>query len=178
VASAGTECRANAGDCDVAEQCDGVLPNCPADVFASAGTSCDDGNICTLNTVCNGAGSCGGGDSAICIDNFKCYKAKDLKQPKFQAVTVSLNDQFGIIHDDASFELKKPFLMCNPTDLNGGGVSNPSDHLTCYKIKGADGRIPQAQRPRVEAHDQLGTVQLELKKAFVVCVPSAKAILP
>jgi hypothetical protein len=178
VAGAGTECRADAGDCDVAEQCNGIAASCPPDAFESAGASCNDGNACTQNTMCDGAGDCGGGDPVVCVDDFKCYKAKDLKQPKFQAVTVALNDQFGLIHDDDDFELKKPFLMCNPTNLNGGGISNPIDHLTCYKIKGSDGKIDKAQRPRVEAHNQLGTIQLELKKAFVVCVPSAKLILP
>jgi hypothetical protein len=112
------------------------------------------------------------------VDHFKCYKAKDLKQPKFVATTVGLNDQFGLIHDDDQFELKKPFLVCNPTDKDGEGIINLNDHLTCYKVKGRDGKIDQSQRPKVEANNQFGVVQLELKKAFVVCVPSAKAVLP
>jgi len=168
----------DAGDCDVPEQCDGFVVSCPADAFESAGTSCDDANSCTENTICDGAGSCAGGDPVSCVDDFKCYKAKDLKQPKFEAVSVTLDDQFGLIHDDDSFELKKPFLMCNPTDTNGSGILNPVDHLTCYKLKGSDGKIDKADRPRVEAQNELGTVQLELKKAFVVCVPSSKSILP
>jgi len=112
------------------------------------------------------------------VDHFKCYKAKDLKQPKFAATTVTLVDQFGLIHDDDQFELKKPFLVCNPTDKNGEGIQNASDHLTCYKMKGKDGKIDKSLRPKVEAHNQLGTVQLELKKAYVVCVPSSKTIIP
>jgi cysteine-rich repeat protein len=37
---AGEECRAAAGDCDVAEQCTGTAAECPADAFASASTVC------------------------------------------------------------------------------------------------------------------------------------------
>ena len=38
--SAGTECRASAGSCDVAESCDGATPTCPEDVLEPAGTEC------------------------------------------------------------------------------------------------------------------------------------------
>ncbi len=55
---AGIECRAAAGDCDVAEFCDGVNPDCPPDVFlpdttecrASAGV-CDVAEFCTGNSA-------------------------------------------------------------------------------------------------------------------------------
>jgi hypothetical protein len=141
------------------------------------GTSCNDGDACTQSTSCL-SGACQGGIPDLCVDHFKCYKAKDLKQPKFVATTVSLLDQFGpLLHEDTAFQLKKPFVVCNPTDV-GGGVENPNDHLTCYKVRGKDGKIDKSQRPHVSAHNQLGTVQLELTKAFVVCVPSAKTILP
>jgi hypothetical protein len=176
---ASTVCRADAGQCDVEENCPGAADaGCPANSFEPSGTSCNDGDLCTQNEECNGAGACGNGDPKLCVDHFKCYKAKDLKQPKFVATTVGLTDQFGLIHDDDQFELKKPFLMCNPTDKNGEGIENPNDHLTCYKVKGKDGKIDKLNRPKVEAHNQLGTVQLELKKAFVVCVPSAKTVIP
>jgi hypothetical protein len=174
-----TVCRADAGDCDVEETCPGAADaTCPVNGFEPAGTSCNDGDLCTQNTECDGGGSCWGGDPKLCIDNFKCYKAKDLKQPKFAGTTVALLDQFGpLLHDDTDFQLKKPFLVCNPTDL-GEGIENPNDHLTCYKMRGKDGKIAAANRPKVQAHNQLGTIDLELKKAFVVCVPSAKTILP
>jgi hypothetical protein len=150
---------------------------CPGDALELDGTSCNDGDPCTQSTTCS-SGSCQGGLPDLCVDHFKCYKAKDLKQPKFAATTVTLADQFGVIHDDDQFELKKPFLVCNPADKDSEGVNNPNDHLTCYKVKGRDGKIDKSQRPQVEAVNQFGSVQLELKKAFVVCVPSAKSVLP
>src|SRR5207245_1029107 len=53
--NAGTVCRAVAGECDLAETCDGVTTACPTDVFKASGTTCtDDGNVCTTD-VCSGA---------------------------------------------------------------------------------------------------------------------------
>jgi hypothetical protein len=58
VATAGTECRAAAGVCDVAETCDGTSNVCPADVLASSATvcrptagSCDVAENCTGSDV-------------------------------------------------------------------------------------------------------------------------------
>jgi len=51
---AGAECRAAAGECDVAETCTGTSADCPADTKKSPGTACtDDGNSCTLDQ-CDG----------------------------------------------------------------------------------------------------------------------------
>jgi hypothetical protein len=55
---AGTTCRADAGECDVEEACDGALGSCPADDFEPAGAACtDDGDLCT-DDECDGAGLC------------------------------------------------------------------------------------------------------------------------
>ncbi|HYX26534.1 MAG TPA: hypothetical protein VFC23_20440, partial [Thermoanaerobaculia bacterium] len=58
--AAGMVCRAATGSCDIAETCTGSSAACPADAFVAAGVRCDDGQLCTYNDVCNGAGSCGG----------------------------------------------------------------------------------------------------------------------
>jgi len=70
------ECRASTGECDGAEVCDGVSPDCPADGFALNGTICDDSNDCTagdscLNGICEGtpyvcenSGTCNSDDNA------------------------------------------------------------------------------------------------------------------
>ncbi|RME40334.1 MAG: hypothetical protein D6788_03515 [Planctomycetota bacterium] len=53
---AGIVCRPSAGECDVAETCDGVSTTCPADGFVADGTACtDDGNACTSDTCQTGA---------------------------------------------------------------------------------------------------------------------------
>jgi endonuclease/exonuclease/phosphatase family metal-dependent hydrolase len=113
--------------------------------------------------------SAAGADS---LDNFKCYKVKDLKAPKFEkTVLASLADQFGI---EADVQVKKPFLLCNPTSKDGEGIQNAADHLVCYKVKPSK----LEPRPHVEVVNQLGTLQLEVSKSFVVCLPSTKTVLP
>ncbi len=108
------------------------------------------------------------------LDHYKCYKVKDLKNPKFVKTTASLTDQFGI--NDGIFEAKKPFLFCNPVDKNGEGILNADDHLTCYKVKGP--KMVAGDRPNVQIVNQLGTLQLQAKKAMLLCVPSTKTLLP
>jgi hypothetical protein len=107
------------------------------------------------------------------IDHFKCYKAKDLKQPKFPGADVSLTDQ----RFDTTAAVTKPALVCNPAEKNGEAILNEAGHLTCYKIDDSP-KIARDARPRVQAADQFGAVELELSKAFLLCVPSAKTVLP
>ena len=109
------------------------------------------------------------------LDNYKCYKVKDLKVPqRFEATTVDLADQFAV--NDGNFTAKKPFLFCNPVDANGSSILNASDHLTCYKVKGP--KLNREERPHVEIVNQLGTTRLEAKKAFLLCVPSTETLVP
>jgi hypothetical protein len=59
--SNGTVCRADAGDCDVAETCDGVNTGaCPANAFEANGVSCGSASdtICDNADTCNGSGTC------------------------------------------------------------------------------------------------------------------------
>jgi hypothetical protein len=54
--SKGTECRAAADVCDVAETCDGTSLLCPTDTLESAGTRCRAAtNGCDVAEVCDGA---------------------------------------------------------------------------------------------------------------------------
>jgi hypothetical protein len=54
-----TECRADAGECDLAELCDGAGV-CPGDGFEPPGTVCGDpaNTICDNPDACDAAGSC------------------------------------------------------------------------------------------------------------------------
>ena len=57
--SAGIECRAATGTCDIAEQCTGSSEFCPSDTFQTAGTTCGDaGTECTIQDTCDGSGTC------------------------------------------------------------------------------------------------------------------------
>lgn len=51
----GTECRAQNGDCDVAEVCDGINPTCPGDGFAGSEVTCRQAvGDCDVAETCNG----------------------------------------------------------------------------------------------------------------------------
>jgi hypothetical protein len=53
------ECRASAGVCDVAESCDGINDDCPADAFAPPPTACRavaPGEVCDAAETCTGSG--------------------------------------------------------------------------------------------------------------------------
>jgi len=54
----GTQCRASADVCDVAESCSGASGSCPADGFASAATACrtGSGDACDPTETCTGSG--------------------------------------------------------------------------------------------------------------------------
>src|SRR5438094_883473 len=58
--NAGAVCRAAAGQCDVAETCDGAHTTCPADGFKAAGTSCGSSasSDCDQPDTCNGSATC------------------------------------------------------------------------------------------------------------------------
>ncbi len=54
-------CRVSAGECDVAETCDGENIDCPADIFADSTTLCGDKTTdteCDKPDTCDGAGNC------------------------------------------------------------------------------------------------------------------------
>ena len=70
-----TQCRPDAGECDVEELCDGA-GSCPADSFEAADSACSSGDECLMEEVCDGDGLCIGGrlsvpapDSCPVIDN-------------------------------------------------------------------------------------------------------------
>ncbi len=129
------------------------------------------GFICTAVALALCFGAPSPAAAEFNLDSYKCYKAKDLKQPKFLATTVDLADQFA--GATGTYTVKKPFLFCNPVNKDGGGILNATDHLTCYKIKG-----PKFDGPNVQVTNDLGpALQLDVRKPFLLCVPSLKEVL-
>src|SRR5439155_1629523 len=66
----GTECRAAAGDCDMAEVCDGTNAACPSDAEQASATPCtDDVTPCTTDTCYGTSDTCqhaAGNAKAVC----------------------------------------------------------------------------------------------------------------
>jgi cysteine-rich repeat protein len=73
--SAATECRASAGDCDLAESCPGDAGTCPADAFEADTTLCRAAaDLCDAAEFCPGDGAQCPGD-AFQPDTFECRSA-------------------------------------------------------------------------------------------------------
>jgi len=125
----------------------------------------------TVTLLIAGMGLAVAASSASALDNFSCYKAKDLKVPaKFVATTRTVSDQF----QSGAYDIKKPGLVCTPASINGGPIADPATHLNCYKVKG-----PKGLGANAAMVDQFGTVQVGVKgKAAFVCVPATKTIIP
>ncbi|MEO8601134.1 MAG: hypothetical protein ABI629_01020 [bacterium] len=105
--------------------------------------------------------------AASAADNYACYKAKDLKVPaKFAGSVADLSDEIIAVNDNA--EIKKPFLYCAPSSLNGSAIADPATKLTCYKIRGVKGI-----NTTKTITDAFGTTQLGVKaKVYTYCVPA------
>jgi len=108
-----------------------------------------------------------GGVANAASDTYQCWKAKDLKTPQFTQTTVSVADAFSA---STSTDLKKPFLLCATSSINGATNSNPNGRLSCYKAKGA--KLAAAQAAVVT--DQFGNpnIKVSFQKVFVECVPA------
>jgi hypothetical protein len=104
------------------------------------------------------------------LDHFKCYKTKQ-RGTRFDPRQVVLADQFNT----QRVNVVRPETFCNPVDKDGEGISNPTAHLTCYKIRDVRGdEFPKFRKQRVEVSDQFGTHTLLLKKIRTLCLPSSK----
>jgi hypothetical protein len=81
-AAAGTVCRADTGDCDVQEVCDGSSESCPTNGVASSTTVCNGinppytGPSLPDETVCAGTNTCVPTHELYC-DNYRCSGTSD-----------------------------------------------------------------------------------------------------
>jgi cysteine-rich repeat protein len=160
----GTACTSD-GDVCTDDTCDGagscLHPNNTA--------PCDDGDPCTSSDVCS-AGVCAG--SGFCLDHFKCYQGKDLKNPKFvKQAGVNTTDQ---LINNQLVDVKKLKFVCAAVDVNGAGIENPNAYLSCYVIK-APQLVP---RPNLQLSTQFQSSKLEAKKGKLICLPSSLSVLP
>src|SRR5262249_2206771 len=64
------------------------------------------------------------------IDHYKCYDAQTKKGTTFIKQNVPLADEFRTV----STKAERPDSLCNPVNKNGGGITDPTAHLECYKL--------------------------------------------
>jgi hypothetical protein len=99
---------------------------------------------------------------------------KDLKNPEFEKIEeLQVEDQFDQSGPDL-IDVKKPSLLCTPVDKAGEGIIDLNAHLCCYTIKGTK-LNPSVD---VEIDDQFGTLELNVKKPKLICLPCSKTVLP
>lgn len=127
-----------------------------------------------------------GGDEGTCInavvgecqDRFKCYQARTAGGgPRFARTTLALTDPF----ESKVTDLVKPALFCNPAEVNGVEVTDPSTYLECYRSK--DARTTPRQEKfafsqPLSVVNQFGLGFLELKKSEMTCLPSGRDAVP
>lgn len=103
------------------------------------------------------------------VESFTCRQAKDLRAPKFVPVAdLAVQDALA----GELVDVKKPALVCAPTSVEGGPVSDPATSLCCYAIKGT------ALNPAVPvtADDPFGALSLGLSKPKLLCRPCRVAL--
>lgn len=120
----GTPCRPSAGQCDVAETCDGVGTSCPADGAAPDLTPCDDGEVCTIDDVCT-TGVCGGNPDT-CGDGTT------------QGACGELCDDGNGTSGDGCSATCQPEFVCTPTPLVGCRTSESGKSQLQLKDKSPD----------------------------------------
>lgn len=154
-----------------------------ADLGTTVKCSAPDNTLCTpTSRVCDASGVCLPSPlptpapvptNADGVNNYKCYKVKDNKNPALaDDIQVTLQDQFGT----SIYDVKGVSKICNPVDVDSGGVVNQYNHLVCYKIKLAK-EPPQpkfaAHKVRVDNGD-VGSAFVDVKKPVELCVPAYK----
>jgi hypothetical protein len=169
------DCPLPCGDgiCDpgIGERCDTCQGDCGicfcGDNTVSAGEDCDPpGSLtCPGSTACGVDCTCA---TAPPPDHFQCY---EVKPSTFSTAPVTVTDQFGTLTGDLRF----PHRLCNPTDKNGEGITDPTDHLVGYGAKYSHTFTKQLNQMLV---DQFGTLFVDVTRPDLLMVPSSKDGVP
>ncbi|HEY3356437.1 MAG TPA: hypothetical protein VGQ83_24515 [Polyangia bacterium] len=124
--AAGTECRASAGPCDLAETCDGAGTPCPIDAKVTGGTQCRAATgECDLADFCNGF-------SAACPDYFKPDGASCTDDGK-PCTTDTCNGSGTCTHVAGNAG-----LVCRPAE----GLCDAADTCTGTSPECPDAKLP------------------------------------
>jgi hypothetical protein len=82
---------------------------------------------------------------------------------------VTLEDQFVT----TTARVLRPHRFCNPANKNNEGISDPTAHLNCYKI-----REPRFTPVDVVVENQFGQQNLTVTRPNTLCVPAEKDMVP
>jgi hypothetical protein len=98
--------------------------------------------------------------------HYQCYR---LAVAQSKAVTVKLQDQFGV---SPKVLVGNAMFLCAPTSKNGSKVSDPNTHYLCYQDEGV-----KAPEKKVRVTNQFGTLDMTVEGPTWLCLPSSKKLL-
>jgi hypothetical protein len=156
-------------DNGVTTKCSAKSDPCPGlgKVCDGTGKICIDSPLPTLGTPPD--------PNTSGVNNYKCYKIKDNKNPLFTAITsLAWSDQFG----SRNLQILKPTKICTPVDKAGDGISDANVHLMCYQAKLAVGELKFAARKVLTKNDNFNNAWLDATGVSQFCVPSYKGEIP
>jgi len=109
----------------------------------------------------------------VLVDHYLGYEAKTTKKtPKFEKVTVTLEDQF----EKGTYKVEKTNRLFTPVNKNNEGISDDVTHLKGYEIKPFKDSIVilQSRAGVIEITNQFGTLLLGTEEPKLLLVPTAK----
>jgi acyl-homoserine lactone acylase PvdQ len=95
------------------------------------------------------------------VPSYSCYRASP--RGGFTRRSVEVSDQFG----SGLVEVRRPSAVCLPADIDAMPPTDSGDTLVCYVIRG-----PRSASQTIEATDRWQALDLGLRQARTMCVPS------
>jgi len=103
-------------------------------------------------------------------DGYKCYKVRPTKgQPPLPRTIVTARDEL----EDRFYDVFQPRRLCFPVDRDGNGIVDPTQLITCYRLRRA--ALQPAHEKivgQIRTADDLGDLRLDTKKEKDLCVPA------
>jgi cysteine-rich repeat protein len=169
--NAGATCRASAGICDVAEQCDGSSTTCPADDFVMPGTPCRAASgECDVAESCTGLGATCPSDGFV-TGGTSCMDDADV------CTTDQCNGAGMCVHPDngtcenSSVNLPPGGTISSDTENDGATPSDPVE--TSITVPGG-GTVSIEERPFANSPDGFFLLGNEVE----ISAPNATAANP
>src|SRR5262245_13269363 len=97
------------------------------------------------------------------LDHFECY---EIKPGFFVNTTATVQDQFGTMSEMIRF----PHRLCNPTNKNNEGITDPADHLAGYVVNAP--KFTKMTNQTIQ--NQFGTTLVDVVRPDLLMVPTAK----
>jgi cysteine-rich repeat protein len=141
------------------------------DGVQDAGEQCDDGNAVSgdgCSATCTLEGAAG-------INDYLCYGTKPEKGSLsvFEVARgVTLVDRVETL----TVNVKGTENLCNPADVDGGGIADPSAHLRTYTIAQAPLSPRFQERVGLGVVTQFGALTLDLIRRDDLMVPTVKSL--